>query len=255
MYCPECGTKLDDNHKFCPECGTQIVYQPELSFEDEIKQLLQMDEYETDYQNDSQEDASRNDFRAYLDQYIRDTTVFTSTMSYLRGVKPLRYKWPIIGFISLLCLIFFKLAGIVIALLLCVFGLVVILPIISTVRNRKTYSTNGHSVDIDHLSFFLEENLSEFSFATWKRGNPKTVFGKVEDWLVIISLFQNKTYHRIFFDVTKPGIYRIETVGETTKERLKVASGHNSSLLYKNDCITRPILEAAMEYYLRYIAE
>ena len=25
MYCPECGTKIDDDCRFCPECGTQIV--------------------------------------------------------------------------------------------------------------------------------------------------------------------------------------------------------------------------------------
>ncbi len=25
MYCPECGTKIDDDCRFCPECGTQII--------------------------------------------------------------------------------------------------------------------------------------------------------------------------------------------------------------------------------------
>ena len=25
MFCPECGTKLDDDAIFCPECGTKVI--------------------------------------------------------------------------------------------------------------------------------------------------------------------------------------------------------------------------------------
>ena len=24
MFCPECGTKIEDSNRFCPECGTKI---------------------------------------------------------------------------------------------------------------------------------------------------------------------------------------------------------------------------------------
>ena len=29
MYCPECGTRLDDDALFCPECGTKVRHDAE----------------------------------------------------------------------------------------------------------------------------------------------------------------------------------------------------------------------------------
>ena len=29
MYCPECGTRLDDDALFCPECGTKVMREAE----------------------------------------------------------------------------------------------------------------------------------------------------------------------------------------------------------------------------------
>ena len=25
MYCPECGTRIEDDSRFCPECGTPVM--------------------------------------------------------------------------------------------------------------------------------------------------------------------------------------------------------------------------------------
>lgn len=240
MYCPECGTAINEGQKFCPECGTPIQKRKQI-------QNAQVPFTQPDVDNR---------FISYLDKYIRNATTFTSAASLIEGARPLRFKWTIIGTVCALGLLFANVSGLILAFLLSLIAFRIILPLVSIKRNRKTYLTNGHTVDLDQLSVFLEDNLSHLPFTAWQRGYAAGPFGSsIGDWLVVVCLFQNKTYHRILFDKKKTGVYRIETVTATGKERLKDGGDHNPSLLYKSDCITRPILEAATKYYFRYVAD
>ena len=37
MYCPQCGTKIDDEARFCPECGTRIEVESKFVLSENIK--------------------------------------------------------------------------------------------------------------------------------------------------------------------------------------------------------------------------
>ena len=260
MFCPECGNQLSENQKFCDECGTKIpIKQPKngnVQWEQRMHQEYEPCSASTEgYGNKTIPQSG--DVYAYMDKYIRETTAFSSAVSLIDGAQPLRNMW-----IILLILCFFigsraGLAGLAVTFLILFATSGMALSILLLIRHRKTYTTWGRSVNIDDLTSFLEKYLYCMNFTAWKRGNPYRIPGlTVKDQYVIACQFNNKTYHHICFDMTKPGNYRIETVRTTAKEGLKdVVANHYYHLLYKNDYIVRPILEAATKYYFRYMAE
>lgn len=242
MFCPECGNQLSDNQKFCDECGTKIPMKPK------SKPVVQ----------DSPPIALPSDqstaFYAYLDKYIRETTVFSSTLSLIEGAQPLRFKWIAISMVCVLAGLISGIGGLILAFLISIIISRLIIIALSIRRFRKTYTTWGRTADIDELVVFLENHLHRFGFTAWKRGNPTGALGiRIGDEYAIECLFNNKTYHHICFDINKPGKYRIEAVRATVKERLKDGGDRNHNVLYKSDYIVRPILEAATKYYFRYV--
>lgn len=140
MYCPECGTAINEGQKFCSECGAPIQKREQM-------QTAQMPF--------TQPNVDKR-FISYLDKYIRNTTTFTSAASLIEGARPLRFKWIIIGTVCALGLLFANVPGLILAFLLSLIAFRIILPLVSIKRNRKTYLTNGHTVDLDQLSVFLE---------------------------------------------------------------------------------------------------
>lgn len=244
MFCPECGNKLSENQKFCDECGTKIP----------IKQ--RSNPVVQDISPAALPANQSTSFHIYLDKYIRETTAFSSANSLVDGAQPLRLKWIVI---SVICTLLGVILGIGIMFLTFLVSILLsrlVVNVLLIVRLRKVYTTWGRTADFDELVVFLEDHLCRFNFTAWKRGNPIGALGmKIDDVYVIECLFNNKTYHRICFDLNKPGKYRIETTRATVKERLKDGGDRNPNVLYKSDYIVRPILEAATKYYFRYMAK
>lgn len=239
MYCPECGTELAENQKFCSECGARIP--------------IRHSEPKTDgVISKSVSSQNSDEFVAYVNDQIRKYTTFTSIESLIEGAKPLRFKWISILAISGLGLLIGSIPGLVIGCLGSFLVFRVILLLLLAKRTQRKYPNGRRSIDIDDLAIFLEDNLSQFGFTSWQRGNPALFGIRDTDQLIIECLFRQKTYHHIVFDIRDMRNYRIETVRATAKERLKDGGDRNPNLLYKADCIARPILEASIQFYLRF---
>lgn len=238
MYCPECGAKLNTPSKYCPNCGALIP-----GTGNYIHTEVERAQINNIFPN----------FKEYLDKYISHVTVFTSAEAYLSDAKPLRWRWPVILFASLLsgCLINIGMALVVFLISFIIIRIICSVGIVKI--NAKKYAMCGKTISIDQLAQFLEKALSDLPFSGWKRGTPTVLLLGSTGQLAVECLFQNKTYHRIVFDPQKPDAYTIQVARATGKERLKDCSS-SPVLCYKNDFLTRPILEAAMKYYIRYVA-
>lgn len=239
MICPECGTELAESQKFCSECGARMPIR-----RTEPKKNVVIP--------NPAASQSSEDFVSYLNDHIRKYTTFTSVEAFIVGAKPLRFKWISILVITGLGLVIGSVPGLIFGFLVSILAFRVVVLLLLAKRTQRKYPNGRQSIDVDDLAIFLEDNLTQFGFTSWQRGNPALFGIRNTDQLIIECLFREKTYHHIVFDIRNMRTYRIETVRATAKERLKDGGDRNPNSLYRGDCIARPILEASIQFYLRY---
>lgn len=249
MFCPECGTELMEQQRFCHNCGTALspdIWKMEYDEEPEVESFFPSPAKNTP-------DVGSGDFRSYLNKYIRDTTTYSSAFSFLSGAAPLRFRWPITCLVCLLLSSFFNIG---IGILGFIFSFIItrlICAVLVITRNRKQYPLYKKSLNIDDLASFLDENLCDYQFTAWRSGHPSFLGSVYSDCEIIECLFRDKTFHRIILDQKHAGSYRIVADRLTGRERLKDAGSHNPTLMFISDFLARPILEAAIKYYLRHL--
>ena len=257
MYCGNCGRKLLGNELFCPECGEKVIVQEEYKAE-ETEPMKEVFEQETQQPEENQhcEMNERNNkqqpsMKEYVDLYIRENTAFIDTKAYLEGYKPLKNRWPITLLIAAISALVNPLLPILV-LMLSFLVVIFLTEGCLIMFNQEKYSLNNKKVNMDELTLALSEGLADLPLTEWRRGVPTKLGMKIEEQEVIECLFNNKSYHRIVFNTNDSNCYTIKCNDSTKKERFKNGGTKNSVLMYKSDKVLRPILQAAMEYYLKY---
>ena len=80
MWCPNCGTKLDDGAKFCPNCGTKV--------QNDIIKPVSENRMEPESEWDGQVE-DENDYSGYADLDLEDDEKKVSKMPlFLQNLLP-----------------------------------------------------------------------------------------------------------------------------------------------------------------------
>lgn len=162
----------------------------------------------------------------FIDSRIKTQTTFLSAQDFLKGAKPLRFRWII------------TMIGAIISIPVFCLGVIPAFIIATFICGGKHLKLNSRKytlpceVDIKELGDFLRQNLSGFAFAEWQVGVP-SAFGLRDDSTAVIQcVFENKTVHRIVFQEDKD-TYKIIVQGATTKNHMirggtLASAAHNS---------------------------
>lgn len=188
--------------------------------------------------------------REYVDKSIKESTPYIDAKSFIDGTKPLKKMWMVLFVVVAIATV----VNIGIGILLLILSVAIVPTVVAAIfifkENVKIYSfDNSKKIDLDELCEYLKNNLEGLPFSEWRRGNASTIVGAVESLEIIECCFKNKTYHRIVFDKSLNGEYKIVASHVATKERVKRMS-HGGVLMYKNHYVVLPILKAAFDFYI-----
>lgn len=248
MYCNNCKKEIPTDDKFCPDCGSPV---------------------------------SEMSCMQFVDNCIKTNTTYLTAQDFIQGAKPLKGRWiasavtmGIIGIIleivaqnnaslsrhsvqDVLYLVFVPwIAGLLCGLFVFVMSSIVY-GFKVTKMELKTHKMPDNwklqEETLQSLGTFLRENLSSLPLTKWECGNPAILGIRVSSILNLQCVFKNQTIHQICFPDKDKNSYCIK-VFATTKHRWLRGGSHwgvVSFLRYKNAKIFHPILEAAIDYYIR----
>jgi flagellar basal body-associated protein FliL len=278
MICPKCGELNSEKTKYCFDCNTELIKPCNLPVAD--NSVVQADNLQSQKQKLDEKimlKVRSDDFRSYVDNYVRKETGFDSAQDYLNRKKPMKPIWLILfigtiilGSIGGIFAINREVDAMITSLIMGVMGLgalyfisYLLCGIINATRNTKKQfisQTIGNKIDVERVTAFLHENMQCFPFGGWHTYKAPILGGLVASNIDIVEcVFNNKTIHRIVF-VGDESFYKICTTGiidSTAAKAIKTTAGilgvNNSSpnfyKLYKNSHMAVPFLKAAMEYY------
>ena len=268
MFCSKCGSEITEGAEFCHICGTKIVH--------EEMELIQ-EEAESDSYNDI------NDFKKFVDNCIQKTTEYQTAEELLKSRVSLRFVWicfAIPAIFILMVSLFKGSISIMTTVLLMVFVSLLfgylsayIMALVKKIKLTSKYSAKFEGdIDTDDLITFLNKHLRYLYpyFHEWGhikrealsvRGaveltvedsmrrymeeiNLCTEFGEKQRRLSVISI-------RPDAENRNPGKmeYYIDV-----ENRIEGASFLSHDMGFaKYQCLSQvaPILQAAMEYYLK----
>lgn len=187
--------------------------------------------------------------KEYVDKKIKEQTTYIDAKSFIEGAKSLKKMWAVIWLAVTVAFVLNIVYGMLALIILGIIVPQLVRTVLVLQGNARKHTYDEKiNVNIDDLCTFLKDNLNELPFTEWSRG-VSSLFGiKVENLELIECCFKGKTYHRILFDKTERGIYRIQVSNVSTKEKLK-RMNHGGSLAYKHYYVVEPILDAALECY------
>ena len=270
MFCSKCGTKVLDDTEFCQKCGTKIVYEGTTSKAPDTHTAEPLPE--TPPASNIVSDGS--DFKAFVDNHVRASTQFQSAEELLNSRVPLQFVWICLGISVVL--------GIWIPLLLVLtvpLGYLAALFVSWIKKNNYASKFCGQidgKVDTDDLIQFLDTHLNYLHpyFHEWGYLERKalSVRGAMQNAAMnsareaiqqvnICSSFGKEQWRlsvlAIYIDQMDPVrrdsgglVYSAEA--ENKIEGVFFLSHDLGFEKYKCVFKTAPILQAAMEYYLKH---
>lgn len=181
MFCHKCGAEINGGAAFCYKCGTKVVNTDtetpgvapitleskkggtNISVQETPTSLLQtsgMDE-DTVYAQD--------DFKAFVDAYIRQTTKFQSAEELLDSRVPQKFMWLCFGIPAVIGLIAGGPFGALLFGLFFGYPAVFLTDFIKGIRATGPMKKIDGKIDPDELLQFLNEHLSYLSphFHEW----------------------------------------------------------------------------------------
>lgn len=183
MFCHKCGAQIAEKAEFCHKCGTKVIYEnPEPQ---ELKTAtVSSGQREGNSENPVQEihiESVREamstegiidyetDFKAFVDNYVRQATKFQSAKELLDSQVPQKFMWICFGIPAI---IGFILGGPILALLIGLFfgyPAALLTDFIKGFSVRGTIEKISDIIDSDELIQFLNENLNYLSpyFHEW----------------------------------------------------------------------------------------
>lgn len=245
MFCHKCGMKVGQDASFCTQCGTKIVQ------EDITQKPYTHKEYTGIVE------PLQQPFQAYLDDHIQKNTKFRSAEDFLHHSRPMRFLWYCYGIPAIVGLI----AGGPLGALSFgfIFGHTARLMVGWFLRSRYIAETIGRydgEIDTNHLLCFLNEQLRYLYpyFHEWRHngaGALSVSFGEKQKSRAIIYISSDETDSgpgkvKYVFDAENNPSMLFNITRTTIFSALQI-SDPKHTCLFK----TVPILQAAMEYYLK----
>lgn len=264
MFCHKCGEQLAEGAVFCHNCGTEAIYEDKQNVAGPVQTIEQ----------EHVDGSNRNDFKLFVDNHVRATTKFQSADDLLMNSKPLRFVWACIGIPSVIGLILGERnmedsMGWLLGLLVFggFFGYVAVFIASGIIRARYRLRFSGeseHEINTKELQVFLDEHLRQLSsdFYEWgyldQQGLPAVIDNAVSKVLKGTTLcceFGPKKKNLVTISI-KPSIISPDsermqyTVGAVRNGLMM--DGRAAGFL-GHTCLIRtaPILQAAIEYYLK----
>lgn len=276
MFCHKCGTKVADDAGFCHNCGTKMVRDAIIS--EPLNVSAANERSNGTAEPSAQKSAAAvqtmdldnkpvnigNDFKAFVDNHVRTTTKFQSADDLLKNSKPWDFLWICLGVSFVIgTVLAFPIGGLV----FLIFGYAAAFIASGIIRLRYSGTYSGAftgDIDINDLFIFLNEHLKHIhpDFHEWgylsKEGLLQTVenfLAKATEEVRICSEFGPNRKHLVAFYI-KP-----KTVDAKSGEQLYFVAALKNGFLVDGRAAgflghgalirTAPILQAAMEYYLK----
>lgn len=287
MFCHKCGTQLEEKAVFCHKCGAKIhiknvnkdISNSPVTIQKQQSNVLQESLPQEKYVIDKEKieptnrsDYSENNFKDFINNHVRTTTAYQSAEELLNSEVPQNFIflwiscgvlaiWLFISFIRNPSFEFF-LSAIIVYIFLFIFIVYPIALLIDFIRSFRVtggeHKTAG-SINADELILFLNRNLSYLSpyFNEW--GYIKLVGYGVRG--LAVASVQNAlsgTKVGTEFGHKKSCFIEIHISPDHSKPDscqtvYFFSTAIKSIWLVRYSCMIKsaPILEAAMEYYLR----
>jgi hypothetical protein len=209
--------------------------------------------------------TNTNDFRAFVDNHVRTTTKFKSAEDLMKNSKPLSFIWLCVGIPAIVGLLIGGPLGFLIFGGLFGYTAVFITSGIIRMRYRSRYRGEFiGDINIEEMFVFLNEHLKQIHpyFHEWGYLTKKGLLPILENAIAnatkevrICSEFGQKRKSLVAFYI-KP-----KTVDARPGEKLYyvdalkngfLVDGRSAGFLGHGTLIrTAPILQAAMEYYIK----
>lgn len=274
MFCPKCGTQVLDDAGFCQKCGTKIVYEGTASKAPDVHTA----KTSPAASNNSKIMNDESDFKAFVDNHVRASTKFQSAEDLLSSQVSLQFVWIYLG-ISVVLGIWMP----PILLITIPLGYSAAKVTGGIKKGRYASKFRGQidgKVDTDNLIQFLNTHLNYLQpyFHDWgyikrkKQNLLTTSAGETLQTLAEASAHERTKQVSLCTDFgsdkrclsmllilvdllekdSEKMIYVADAGGRIESEGVAFLSNDFGFQTYKCVVKTAPILQAAMEYYLKY---
>ena len=271
MYCYHCGAEIANDAAFCHKCGAAV------NPANPVTQREGHSEKPTDFQSEIaaetyheasttgiiQGENSVDDFKSFVDTHVQSTTSFSSAEELLSSHVRQIFLWICFGIPAIIGLVFLGPAGAVLIGLALGYPVYLVVDWVKSVKASRGMVEVNEGIDPEELIRFLNEYLCRLSpyFQEWYNGNVRYSGSGIL-----------AAGHASHLNDIEASLFRIETrFGQGKLSFVQVCIDHGGADPKSNSvkysfyspmksvwparyvCMVKaaPILEAAMEYYLK----
>ncbi len=259
MFCHKCGAQIAEGAVFCHKCGTKAVYEEDAAQPTE-QAVVSVAPVAAAPMRSTNTMTNQDNFKEFVDNHIQATTKFRSAEDLLKNSKPQMFLWLCFGIPAVIGLV----AGGPVGSLLfgLVFGHTARWIAGGIIRNKYIAETVGRlngKIDINDLLRFLNEYLNYlypyFHEGKLNAGVLRIPFGIKQKSTAIIHVIPDKESAgadswKYVFDAENDPTVLSRIIGITIFSVIQIYSPKHTCLFK-----TVPILQAAMEYYLKQYRE
>lgn len=267
MFCHKCGAQINEGAQFCHKCGVKVVYADTLQAAAESEntstvELMQQVPVES-IQPTARTDKA--DFKAFVDNHIRQVTKFQSAEELLDSHVPQKFMWICFGIPAV---IGFMAGGPLPALLIGLFfgyPAVLITDFIKGFSSQGSVEKISERINSDELIQFLNEHLSYLSlhFHEWGYinydgfGVRGAVMAHMLNSVTASAIRVGTGFGRKQMCFVEIWIEPDETDPGSNGMKYYFGSAVRLPWPSKYHCMVKavPVLRAAMEYYLKQYKE
>lgn len=274
MFCHKCGTQIADEASFCQKCGTKIIdgaaaQQPIVESQAIVEKSNMGAEPIADnpaYSSNMETDGYA--FKAFVDNHVRMTTKFQSADDLINNCKPMGFVWICFGVCALAGLAGGPVGVLVIGGFFGYCATFIASGIIRTKYRRKFYGAFEGEIDIERFLAFLDANLKTLSpyfhecGYLKERGGLGTIVSNAvskaaqEVILVCECGAKKKSMATICIrpDISNPDSGKMQYFVDATHRGFLIDGRAAGFLAHSCLIKTAPIMQAAIEYYLKNVA-
>lgn len=263
MFCHKCGAQINEGAQFCHKCGVKVVYADTPQAADESETTSTVEPLQQVPAEPIQPTArtDKSDFKAFVDNHVRQTTKFQSAEELLDSQVPQKFMWICFGIPAV---IGFMAGGPLPALLI---GLFFGYPAALITDFIKGFSAKGsvekinERINSDELIQFLNEHLNYLSlhFHEWGYINYSgfgvrgAVMAHALNSVTASAVRVGTGFGRKQMCFVEIWIEPDETDSDSNGMKYYFSSAMRLPWPSKYLCMVKtvPVLQAAMEYYLK----